>query len=60
MKQLTNIYRLRLSDQQVKTLDKLSQYDVNVPNFIRQAIHEKILREWSIIKENKERIKLPF
>lgn len=60
MKQLTKIYRLRLSDQQVKTLDKLSQYDVNVPNFIRQAIHEKILREWTSIKYEKERIKLPF
>lgn len=60
MNKLTNIYRLRLSDQQVKTLDKLSQYDVNVPNFIRQAIHEKISREWASIKYEKERIKLPF
>lgn len=60
MKQLTKIYRLRLSDKQMSALNKLVQYDVNVPNFIRSAIHEKILREWSIIKENKEKIKLPF
>ena len=60
MKQLTKIYRLRLSDQQVRTLNKLSEYDVNVPAFIRKAIHDKISREWATIKYEKERIKLPF
>lgn len=60
MKQLTKIYRLRLSDKQMSALNKLSEYNVNVPNFIRSAIHEKILREWTAIKEEKERIILPF
>lgn len=60
MKQLAKIYRLRLSDQQMSSLNKLAKYDVNVPNFIRSAIHEKILNEWPAIKDKKERIKLPF
>lgn len=60
MKQLIHIYRIRLSDKQMSALNKLAQYDVNVPDFIRSAIHEKISREWGNIKYEKERIKLPF
>lgn len=44
----------------MSALNKLAQYDVNVPDFIRSAIHEKISREWGNIKYEKERIKLPF
>lgn len=40
--------------------EKLEQYDVNVNQFIRQAIKEKLKREWKEIKDKKEKIKLPF
>lgn len=40
--------------------EKLEQYDVNVNQFIRQAIKEKLQRDWKEIKDKKEKIKLPF
>lgn len=39
---------------------KLEQYDVNVANFIRIAVKEKIAKDWKTIKEKKERINCPF
>lgn len=49
-----------ISEIQAQSLDKLKQYDVNISQFIRQAIKEKLHRDWKQIKEKKERIKLPF
>ena len=49
-----------ISTIQAKSLEKLKQYDVNISHFIRIAIKEKIQRDWKNIKEEKERIKLPF
>ena len=60
MNKLTEIYTIRFSVQQAKSLEKLKEYDVNISRFIRQAISEKIKRDWKMIKEEKERIKLPF
>lgn len=45
---------------QFESLQKLKQYDVNINQFIRLAIKEKLKRDWKSIKEEKERIKLPF
>jgi len=60
MKQLTNNYTIRFSDEQISSLNKLKQYNVDIARFIRQAIKEKIQREWKQIKEEKQRIKMPF
>lgn len=60
MKQLTEIYTIRFSSQQSENLQKLKYYDVNISQFIRLAIAEKIKRDWKQIKENKQRVKLPF
>lgn len=60
MKQLTVIKSIRFSGKQAESLAILEKYDVNVSQFIRQAIKEKLQREWKIIKEKKERVKLPF
>ena len=56
------VYKKQLSftKQQKKALEVLKQYDVNVNNFIRIAISEKLKRDWKSIKEKKERIYLPF
>lgn len=45
---------------QFESLQKLKDYDVNLSQFIRIAIKEKIKRDWKIIKEKKERVYLPF
>ena len=45
---------------QFNSLQKLKQYDVNISHFIRIAIKEKLRRDWKSIKEEKEKVKLPF
>ena len=60
MAKLTNNYTIRFSSQQSESLQKLKDYDVNISQFIRLAISEKIKRDWKQIKEKKEKIKLPF
>ena len=60
MAKLTNNYTIRFTDKQIDSLQKLKEYDVNVSQFIRLAISEKIKRDWKSIKEKKERVKLPF
>lgn len=52
--------QIGFTKQQQKAFKTLENYNVNVNQFIRDAISEKIKREWKIIKEEKHRIKLPF
>ena len=49
MNKLTEIYTIRFSVQQAKSLEKLKEYDVNISRFIRQAIKEKISRDFCIL-----------
>ena len=60
MNKYTVIHTIRFSKQQAESLQKLKDYDVNVSQFIRLAISEKIKRDWKQIKEEKQRVKLPF
>ena len=60
MSKYTVIHTIRFSQQQAESLQKLKDYDVNISQFIRLAIAEKIKRDWKQIKENKQRVKLPF
>ena len=60
MSKLTVIHTIRFTEKQAESLQKLKDYDVNVSQFIRLAISEKIKRDWKQIKEKKERVKLPF
>ncbi len=60
MKQLTKSKSIRITEQQFNSLSILESYGVNVNQFIRAAIKEKLQREWKQIKEKKETIKLPF
>ena len=60
MSKYTVIQTIRFSSQQAESLQKLKDYDVNISQFIRIAISEKIKRDWKQIKENKQRVKLPF
>lgn len=60
MNKYTVIHTIRFSKQQAESLQKLKEYDVNISQFIRLAIAEKIKRDWKQIKEEKQRVKLPF
>ena len=60
MTKLSVILTIRFSEKQAESLQKLKKYDVDVSNFIRIAIMEKIAKDWKEIKEKKERVKLPF
>ncbi len=60
MPQLTKSKTIRFNEQQMKGLDTLSSYGVNVNQFIRQAIKEKLQRDWKSIKEKRTRSDCPF
>lgn len=60
MKKLTNIQSIRFSDEQIKSLQILKDHNVVVSRFIRQAVKEKIQRDWKNIKESKNREYCPF
>ena len=60
MNKYTVIQTIRFSEKQAESLQKLKDYDVNVSQFIRIAISEKIKRDWKQIKQQQERVKLPF
>jgi hypothetical protein len=56
MKLLTKTKVIRISENQLKTLQKMKSYNVDVGHFIRDAIAEKIQREYKqlIPKQKKE------
>lgn len=47
MKQLTKTKVIRISEIQHTTLVKMKSYNIDVGRFIREAIKEKIKREYS-------------
>jgi len=60
MKQLTVKQTIRITETQKQSLDILESYGVNVSCFIRDAIKEKIQRDWKSIKQEKDSFKYPF
>ena len=60
MKQLTKSKIIRFSEVQMNSLTILESYGVNVNQFIRIAVAEKLQKDWKIIKEKKEKIICPF
>lgn len=60
MKQYTIRQTIMISEKQAESLHILKQYDINVSHFIRQAIKEKLSKDWKQIKEKKEKIICPF
>ncbi len=51
---------LGFTQRQKQVFETLESYNVNVNQFIRSAIQEKLSRDWKSIKEKKERVKMPF
>jgi len=60
MKQLTKSKTIRFSEVQMNSLSILESYGVNVNQFVRIAVAEKIKKDWKTIKEKKEKIICPF
>ena len=56
----TKVKVLKITDIQYRTLLKLDSYQINVAEFIRQAISEKIKREYSDLLPKPEKFKCPF
>ena len=54
MKNYTKVKVIRISEQQHKTLVKMKSLNVDVGNFIRQAIKDKIKKDYDYLtqKEN--------
>lgn len=48
------------TNTQKQSLLILESYGVNINDFIRIAVREKIKRDWPEIKEKKDRLKYPF
>lgn len=60
MKQLTKSKTIRFTESQMNSLAILESYGVNVNQFIRLAVADKLKRDWKQIKESKETTKYPF
>jgi len=60
MKLLTKTKVIRISESQLKTLQKMKSYNVDVGEFIRQAIKEKIKREYSDLIPKPKKEYCPF
>jgi len=56
----TEILNIRISKEQKKTLDKLKEYNVNVAQFVRNAIKEKLQREKAEIITNYKNLECPI
>lgn len=60
MKKYNKTKVLRISETQHRILVKMKSYNVDVCQFIRDAIKEKINREYKELKPKPEKIKCPF
>ena len=57
---LTKTKVIRISEVQLITLQKMKSYNIDVGKFIREAIQEKIQREYSSLIPKPEKFKCPF
>ena len=51
MPQLIKSKTIRFTENQMQSLCVLESYGINVNQFIRQAVKEKLQRDWKQIKE---------
>jgi hypothetical protein len=60
MKFYTKTKVIRISETQLKTLQKMKEYNIDVGKFIREAISEKIKREYQDLIPKVKKEKQPF
>lgn len=56
----TEVFTLKISATQKRTLDKLKSRNIKVSSFVRNAIAEKINREYENLKEKPKKEYCPF
>ena len=56
----TEVFTLKISNVQKRTLEKLKSKNIKVSSFVRNAIKEKIERDYKDLIEKPEKIKMPF
>lgn len=56
----TKVKVLKITDTQDKTLKKLDSFGINVAQFIRDAISEKIKREYQSLLPKSKKENCPF
>jgi len=59
-KLLTKTKVIRISESQLKTLQKMKSYNIDVGKFIRDAISEKIKIEYQELIPKQPNFKIPF
>lgn len=52
--------QIGFTKDQYNSLKILQNYGININKFIRQAVKEKIQKDWPKIKESKNKEKCPF
>jgi hypothetical protein len=60
MKQYTQTKVIRISEMQLKTLQKMKYLNIDVGNFIRTAIAEKIKRDYQELIFKPKKADCPF
>ena len=60
MKQYTKTKVIRITAEQLQTLQKMKVYKVDVAQFIRDSISEKIKREYADLIPKPKKIHIPF
>ena len=60
MKKYTKTKVIRISENQLNTLQKMKSLNVDVSNFIREAIAEKIKREYQQLILKPKKSECPF
>ena len=56
----TKVKVIKITDQQHQTLKKLDSYNINVAQFVRDAISEKIKREHQYLIQKPKKSDCPF
>ena len=56
----TEVFTLKISSTQKRTLEKLKSRNIKVSDFVRKAIAEKIQRDYADLQENSEKRILSF
>ena len=56
----TEVFTLKISKQQKRTLEKLKSRNTKVSDFVRKAIAEKIQRDYADLQEKPKKEYCPF
>ena len=56
----TEVFTLKISSTQKRTLEKLKSRNIKVSDFVRKAISEKIKRDYAVLQNKHKKEYCPF